>query len=403
MATFSYKGTNNDSKTVGGMIESVNREAAVESLIKQGLKVSEITAVASSDEKKKRKKKIKLNDLVIFTRQLATMVSAGVPLMRALGTLQAQSENPSMKEVIGEIVVDVEGGSQLADALEKHPKVFSDIYVNMVRAGEAAGIVDDILKRLATQVEKSASMRKKIKGAMSYPMVLLGITVIAFFGIMLFIMPQIGGILKGLGGPDAELPALTQAMLDMSDFMVQKWWIVLGALIAAIYAFRTYIKTEAGKRRWHGLVLKLPVAGVLTQKIAVASFTRTFSALIGAGVSMVEALKVTSRSLGNVLFQEELEKAAQDVINGKQLSQALTGSSLFPAIVPQMLAVGEETGQTDVVLVKVAEFYEEEVDTMIDSLSSLLEPIMIVVLGGGVGLIAVSVMGPIASLSTSVG
>jgi type IV pilus assembly protein PilC len=402
MATFSYRATNNGNKTVQGSLESVNREMAVEELVKQGLKILEITELKDKDTKKKHRKKIKLVDLVIFTRQLATMVSAGVPLMRALSTLQAQAENPSMKDVIGEIVKDVEGGAQLADALEKHPEVFSDIYVNMVRAGEAAGIVDDILKRLATQVEKSASMRKKIKGAMSYPMVLLGITVVAFFGIMLFIMPQIGGILKGLAGPDAELPMLTQVMLDASDFMVQKWWIVVAVLFAAIYAFRRYIKTPTGKRKWHSTILKLPVAGLLTQKIAVASFTRTFSALIGAGVSMVEALKVTSRSLGNVLFQEELEKAAQDVINGKQLSQALTGSTLFPAIVPQMLAVGEETGQTDVVLVKVAEFYEEEVDTMIDSLSSLLEPIMIVVLGAGVGLIAISVMGPIASLSTSV-
>jgi type IV pilus assembly protein PilC len=272
----------------------------------------------------------------------------------------------------------------------------------MVRAGEAAGIVDDILKRLAAQVEKSASMKKKIKGAMTYPIGLLSLTVLAFFGLMIFVVPQIGGVLKGLGGPDTQLPALTQGMLDMSDFIVKYWYIVIGVLAGTIFGIKTYIKTPQGHRKFHAFILKVPIAGMITTKIAVASFTRTFSALIGSGVSVVEALRVTSRSLGNELFKEEIEKASQEVVNGKQLSQALEGSKLFPAIVPQMLAVGEETGQTDTVLVKVAEFYEEEVDTAIASMSSLLEPIMIVIMGAAVGLIAAGVMGPIASMGQNV-
>lgn len=403
MPTFSYQATNKEDQQVKGTIEGASREAAIESLTAQGLRPSQINLDTGANTSGGLfKKKVKLQDLVLFTRQLSTMVSAGVPLMRALTTLQMQAENPVLKSIIVDIVKDVQGGAQLADALEKHPAVFSDIYVNMVRAGEAAGIVDDILKRLATQVEKSASMKKKIKGAMTYPVVLLTLTVLAFFGLMIFVIPQIGGVLKGLGGPDSQLPALTQGMLDVSDFIVKYWYIVIGGIFALIYGTRTYLKTPKGRRQFHTLILRVPIAGVLTTKIAVASFTRTFSALIGAGVSVVEALKVTSRSLGNDLFREEIEKAASGVVNGKQLSQTLEGSEFFPAIVAQMLAVGEETGQTDTVLVKVAEFYEEEVDTMVASMSSLLEPIMIVIMGAAVGLIAVGVMGPIASMGQNI-
>lgn len=402
MAQFSYTATTLDGKVRQGKLDSLNRETAVDELIAQGLKITRIHE-ETKQKNGRRRKRVKLNDLVIFTRQLSTMVSAGVPLLRALMTLQSQSASPALRAAIGDIVKDIESGAQLADALEKHPAIFSDIYVNMVRAGEAAGIVDDILKRLAAQVEKSASIRKKIKGAMSYPLVLLGITVLAFFGLMLFVIPEIGRILKGLGGEDAQLPALTQGLLDISSFFVQQWYIVLIVSVVAFFSLRAYIRTPQGKHRWHSLLLKTPVLGMLITKIAVASFTRTFSALIGAGVSVVEALKVTGRSLGNVLFKEEIDRAAQAVINGRQLSEALTGSSLFPAIVPQMLAVGEETGQTDTVLVKVADFYEEEVDTAIDSLSSLLEPILIVIMGGAVGIIAIAVIGPITSLSQNVG
>lgn len=403
MPAFSYQATNSEGKQVKGTIEGVNRDAVIESLMGQNLKPREVTLVTEGKNAKKFfKKKVKIDQLVLFTRQLSTMVSAGVPLLRALTTLEAQAENPTLKTAIQEISKDVQGGAQLADALEKHPDIFSDVYVNMVRAGEAAGIVDDILKRLASQVEKSASMKKKIKGAMTYPTVLLSLTVLAFFGLMIFVIPQIGETLKGLGGPDAKLPALTQGMLDISGFIIKYWYIVVVVIFGGVVGIRAYIKTPAGHRQFHTIIFKVPVAGMLTTKIAVASFTRTFSALIGSGVSVVEALRVTARSLGNELFKEEVEKAAAEVVNGKQLSQALDGSKLFPAIVPQMLAVGEETGQTDVVLVKVAEFYEEEVDTAIASMSSLLEPIMIVIMGAAVGLIAAGVMGPIASMSQNV-
>lgn len=404
MPTFNYEALNNDNKTVRGTIDGIDRNSIVATLTKQGLKPLQVTM--QSDALKKGfaflQPKVKITDLVIFTRQLSTMVSAGVPLLRALTTLESQVENKRMKEILQSIIKDVQGGSQLGDALAKFPDVFSDIYVNMVRAGEAAGIVDDILKRLASQVEKNASMRKKIKSASTYPMVLLSLTTVAFFGLMIFVIPTIGKILKDLGGPDAKLPAMTIAMMAISDFIVNNIILIVIGTAIAIFLLRRWAKTPSGKFTIHRLVLRVPILKTLVMKIAVARFTRTFSALIGAGVSVVEALKVTSRALGNEVFQREVEKAAIDVVNGKQLSQAMDGSRLFPGIVPQMLAVGEETGQTDIVLVKVAEFYEEEVDATIDSLSSILEPVMIVIMGGMVGLIAANVMGPIASLSQNI-
>lgn len=400
MTTFEYKAITNAGKTISGTIEGNSKDSATEALSAQGIKVIQIEL---SKGKAKHLGKVKLVDLVLFTRQLSTMVSAGVPLMRSLTTLQTQAENPTMKLVIADLVKEVESGAQLADALEKHPEVFTPIYINMVRAGEAAGIVDDILKRLATQVESSQTLRKKIKGAMTYPTVVFCIMIIAFFGIMIFIIPKIGEILKGIGGPDAELPALTAALLGISDFLIKFWPVIIGAAVGAGFMLRKFLKTEAGKRKRDEIILKLPIVGLLTTKSTVASFTRTFSALVGAGVSVVEALRITGRSLGNKLYEEDLEKAALQVINGKQMSEAIGESKLFPPIVSQMLAVGEETGQTDVVLVKVAEFYEEEVNTMVDSMSSLIEPLIMVVIGGGVAVIAAAVMGPIASISNSVG
>ena len=405
MPSFSYQAVDTNGKTVSGIISATDKNTAVSLIGKQKLKL--VSMELSSTVKKGTitffKPKVKISDLVLFTRQLSTMVSAGVPLLRSLNTMYDQVENPTLKEVIGDLIKDVEGGVSLAEAMQKHPDVFNDIFVNMIRAGEAAGIVDEILKRLATQTEKNASMRKKIKSASTYPIVLLTLTIGAFMGLMIFIIPRIGEILKDLGGEDAKLPAITQIMLDLSGFMTSFWYIVLGGTFLIVFSLRRYIKTPAGRYQLHAFVLKVPILKTLVTKIAVARFTRTFAALIGAGVRVVEALRVTARAVGNDVYRKAIEQAAMEVVNGKQLSQAIEGNQLFPGIVPQMLAVGEETGQTDIVLVKVADFYDEEVDAIIDSLSSILEPVMIVIMGGMVGLVAASVMGPIASLSQNVG
>lgn len=403
MAKFTYTATNKEGRTVQGIADATDRSSLIATLNKQDLHPVIIKLAGGGSSKKKRSKKVKLKELVIFTRQLSTMISAGVPLTRALSTMQSQTESKYFKEVVGGITKDIESGIALGEALNKYPGVFSEIYINMVRAGEAGGILDEILKRLASQVEQDASMRKKIKSAMMYPIVIFGITIIAFFGIMIFVIPKIGEILIDLGGPDAKLPVYTQAMLDMSAFMQNNFLLVGGVAFGVIYVLRRYIKTPKGKFQFHGLLLRIPIIKGLVVKIAIARFARTFASLMSAGVTVLDALEITGGAIGNKVIEAELKEAAKAVKNGKQLSEPLSSSQHFPPIVSQMLAVGEETGQIDTILVKVADAYEEEVETMIDGLSALIEPLMIVVLGSIVGVIAASVMGPIASLSKNIG
>lgn len=409
MTTYAYTAQNASGKVLSGTLNAESHEAAIQELQSQKLRplVIEETRASSSSNlnlnlKLFKRNRVKGQELVLFTRQLSTMISAGVPLMRALTTLSKQIKSEYFSGVITQVSNDVGAGTALGNAFAKHPKVFNDVYVNMVRAGESGGILDEILQRLAVQQEKNDSMRKKIKSAMTYPMVLVGITVIAFFGLMIFVIPRIGDIIKDLGGADAELPGITRFMLGISDFTLHYWYIMIAVIIGLIILLNRYLATKAGKRLIHGLVLRIPVIKNVIVKVVIARFSRTFASLNAAGVGVLEALHVTGAALGNVIFQEMLEKAAEDVKNGKQLSASLSAQPLFPLIVPQMLAVGEETGMTDKVLVKVADFYEEEVDTMIASLSSIIEPIMIAIIGAAVGLIAASVMIPIASLSQNI-
>ncbi len=425
---FTYKAQTREGKTINGTFEGPNKEALIGALKKQGARPVFIRAGEEGSKQDKRKggffkPKVKSRDLVVFTRQLSTMVSAGVPLPKALVTLGDQAENKYFKQVVSEIGKNIESGMPLGESFAKYPDVFSDVYVSMVRAGEAGGILDDILKRLALQTEKDATIRKKVKGAMTYPTVIMTITFLAFFGLMIFVIPKIGKILTDLGGPDAKLPIYTSALLGISNFNLDNSIIsiipglgnvpVIGKLpniaflaVAAFFGFTylmRYIRTPAGKYKFHTVLLKIPVLKVIIMKVAISRFSRTFASLASAGVGVLDALQVTGGAIGNKVIQAELEQAAKEVRDGKPLSEALSKAPHFPPIVPQMLAVGEETGQIDTILIKVADFYDEEVDTVIDSLSSIIEPVMIIVLGGVVGLIAASVMGPIASLSQNIG
>ena len=408
MATFNYTATNAQNHTITGSLEAADRSSVIAALAKQNLRPISIKDGSSSKNQFSLNdllggNKVKADDIVMFTRQLSAMISAGVPILRALTSLGDHAESPALKKIIGNVVKDVQGGSPLADALGKYPNTFSDVYVNMVRAGEAAGILDDILKRLALQQEKNAAIRKKVKSAMTYPMVLIFITILAFFGLMIFVIPMIGKTIKDLAGPDASLSVITQIMLGISGFMISFWYILLPVLIGAVIVLLRYLKTPIGKAQFHHIILKLPGIKTIIRKLAVARFARTFSALMGAGVAVLEALDVTARAIGNTVYEKALKDAAEQVKNGKQLSEIIEADTeLWPAIVAQMLSVGEETGQTDTVLVKVADFYEEEVDVAIDGLSSIIEPVMIVVMGGMVGLIAASVMSPIAGLANQI-
>lgn len=267
------------------------------------------------------------------------MVSAGVPLSRALATLQAQASNKYFKDVIGDIGKNVEGGLPLSDGFAKYPNIFSEVYVSMVRAGEAGGILEDILKRLASQIERDSSMRKKIKSAMTYPVVILVVTVISFFGIMILIIPKISKILTDLGGEDAELPIYTRAMLSISDFVRTQAPLIIIVSIICVIIVRRYIKTPKGKYKFHALLLRLPIINTIIIKVAIARFARTFASLMSAGVGVLDALEVTGAAIGNKVFQRELEEASKEVKNGKQLSESLTKNTHFPPIVSQMLAV----------------------------------------------------------------
>ncbi|NTW61470.1 type II secretion system F family protein [Candidatus Saccharibacteria bacterium] len=408
MTMFAYIAVDSKGSSFKGTVEQPDRTSVINAITKQNLRPISIKEVTVKDAGSSignilGGNKVKADQLVMFTRQLAAMVGAGVPLLRALTALAEHiTESPVLQKILRGVIQDVEGGSALGDALAKYPNAFNDIYVNMVRAGEAAGILDDILNRLALQQEKNTAMRKRIKSAMMYPMVLMVITTLAFFGLMIFIVPQIGKIIKDLGGADAKMPAITEFMLGVSGFMVSYWYIVAGGMAALIYGFFTYIRTPKGRYQFHFILLKTPIIKSLITKVAVGYFTRTFSALIEAGVSVLEALDVTSRAVGNAIFEQALVEAEAEVKVGKSLSSVIESKDIFPPIVPQMLLVGEETGQTASVLIKVADFYEEEVDRSIEGLGAIVEPIMIVIMGGMVGLVAASVMLPIAGLSQTI-
>ena len=402
MAIYSYTAVDKAGKRHEGELEAASENAVNQLITRQNMRAVVIKKKAGKSGQIAflTSQKVKLKDLVIFTRQLATMIDAGVPLVRSLATLQNQSESEVFKKHIQEISKDVESGLSFADALEKHNRIFSPIYVNMVRAGEAGGILDDILKKLAIQQEKDARIRGKFKSAMTYPTVLVSITFLVFIGLMTVVVPKIAVIIGNLAG--GKLPPLTQAMLNISNVITHFWYIHIGIIVGVSFFLTRFLRTEQGKLKRDQLLLRLPGFNVIVIKMAVARFSRIFASLMTAGVSVIESIEITGRAIGNKVIEAELMDAAKSVANGEQFSVPLARSKIFPPIVSQMLAVGEETGQTDTVLLKVAELYEDEVDAAVDGLSSILEPILIVVMGGMVAMIAISVIGPISSLANQI-
>jgi len=403
MAKYTYKAIDASGKQKSGTIEASSESAARSSLVRLSMKPITVKKSGSNLDVMaflNKGSKVKLKDLVIFTRQLATMINAGVPLVRSLATMQSQTQSPVFKKQLMAISKDVESGMAFADALEKHPNTFSPIYINMIRAGEAGGILDDILKKLAVQQEKDASIRAKFKSAMTYPAVLIFITVTVFILLMTVVVPQVGTIIADL--TDGELPTMTKVMLGISNFTLGYWYIHIAVVTITTISLTKFLRTRRGRMTRDRLLLRTPAIRTLVIKMAVARFSRIFASLMTAGVSVIEAIEVTARAIGNTVIEKELMDAAKLVSNGEQLSEPLSRSKVFPPIVSQMMSIGEETGQTDTVLLKVADFYEEEVDAAVEGLSSILEPILIVIMGGMVGLIAASVIGPISSLANNI-
>lgn len=403
MAQFSYSAKTKSGTLQQGTLTATDRTAAMASLAKQNLtpvlvKEAQGNKGLSMDLFAKGGK-VKLKDKVVFSRQLATMVNSGVPIVQALSILSEQSESKRLKLALRDATKRVESGGTLADALAAHSDIFSNVYVNMVRAGESGGILDNILERLATQQEKDAEVVAKVRGAMIYPAVITTVAVGAFFFLMTVIVPKLSVMFEDMGG---ELPIYTRLLLAISNFMTQYWLLLAGAAIAAGIAFWRFNRTANGKHLVDSILVKAPIIGPIIVKVNVARFARTFGSLLSSGIAVTEALEATRSALGNSMFKDELHKVAQAIKNGKSISEPLKSSHLFPAIVAQMTMVGEETGKLDEILIKVAEFYEREVDTVVSSIASIIEPVLIIALGIMIGFIVLSVFGPISQLTNQV-
>ncbi|MDQ3123954.1 MAG: type II secretion system F family protein [bacterium] len=403
MTEFAYTAKDDKGNHQDGTLNAINRIEAAEQLRKRGLTpVSLKTAKASGmnmNIKMPGSNKIKSKALVVFTRQFATMVSAGVPMLRALTTLKEQTSSAGLKAVLEQVITDVQGGGQLSDSMAKHPKAFTEVYVNMVKAGETGGILDQILNRLANQVEKDASIKAKFKSAMIYPIVVTMVAVAAVTFLMVGVIPKLAAILTEAGG---ELPPQTKLIMAMSSFMTTKWYILIGVTVTSVIIFKKVTSTPKGKYAFHKLLLRIPIFGNIILKVNVARFARTFSSLMAAGVTVIDALDVTSKALTNMVIRKGLQDSIALIKNGSNIADALADSKVLPAIIIQMTAVGEETGKIGEVLDKVAEFYEEEVDQITSGLASIIEPILIVGLGGVVGFIVMSVLGPILNIQGAV-
>jgi type IV pilus assembly protein PilC len=341
---------------------------------------------------------VKPKDIVIFTRQFSTMIGAGLPLVQALDILSKQTENPAFAKMIGEIKNDVEGGSTFADALKKFPRVFSELYTNMVAAGEAGGILDTILVRLATYIEKAQQLIRKVKGALVYPSVVITVAVLVIVVIMVFVVPTFSKMFSTLGG---TLPMPTQIVIDLSHFLGGPGGLILLASIVAFIVFIVqFRRTQTGKMLTDRILLRLPVIGMLFRKVAVAKFTRTLGTLVSSGVPILDGLNITAKTAGNKVIEKAVMEVRQGVSEGKTIAEPLTQSKVFPPMVTQMIAVGESTGALDSMLGKIADFYDEEVDQAVSTLTSMIEPVLMVFLGGTVGFIVVAMYLPIFKLIT---
>jgi len=343
--------------------------------------------------------RIKTRDIVIFTRQFATMINAGLPLVQSLNILAQQTENKALAEVTKQVVYDVESGNTLADALSKHPKAYSDLYVNMVAAGEAGGILDTILLRLATFLEKNDALVRKVKGAMVYPGVIIGVAGIAIAVLLVFVIPTFQSM---FASANLELPLPTRVVIGLSEFLIGYWWAVLLAIGAMVFAIRQYYATPAGQKQIDGALLKAPVLGDLLRKSAVSRFTRTLGTLVSSGVSILEGLEITAKTAGNRVIHDAVMQSRQSIAGGETIAAPLEKSKVFPPMVISMIAVGEQTGGLDEMLSKIADFYDEEVDVAVSALLSLMEPVMIVVLGVIVGGMVIAMYLPIFDMMNAV-
>ena len=400
MPVFAYAGRGVAGQTARGELNAADRDAAIVQLRSQGVTVATIEEKKKSKAFGEKKQKITDKDLVVFTRQFATMIDAGLPLVQCLEILSAQADNKTLGKLLNEVKLDVESGSTYADALKKHPKVFDSLYSNMVRAGEAGGMLDTILQRLAKQMEKNAKLKAQIKSAMYYPAAIIVVAVVVVTVLLVWVIPIFAKMFSDFGG---SLPGLTQFVIDLSLFM-QRYiiFLTIGAGVGG-WLLKRYYGTPAGRLKIDGLALKVPVIGDLIRKISVSRFTRTFGTLIQSGVPIMESLEIVARTAGNVVVENAIMAARTSVGEGKTLAEPIGKTGVFPPMVVQMISVGEATGALDAMLAKIADFYDDEVDAAVAALTSLLEPALMVFLGTVIGFIVIAMYLPIFKMASTIG
>ncbi len=402
MPIYQWKGVNSYGEKRSGKVEMAN-EAMVQAHLKKMRITPSLIKEAPPDLLANiafMKPKVTGKDVVIFTRQLSTMIDAGLPLVQSLEILSDQQENATFKQILREIRSDVETGTTFADAMKKHPTVFDNLYCNMVEAGELGGILDTILNRLAAFMEKNMALKKKVKGAMTYPIICLCISFVVLAVMLIFVVPVFQKMFADFG---SALPAPTQMVVNMSDFAKHNFHFIIGAIIAAIFAIKKVYKTEKGRERIDELLLKMPIVGTLLRRVAVAKFTRTLGTMLQSGVPILDSLNVVARTSGNKVVEKAVFRVTDSISEGRAIAEPLAETGVFPGMVVQMINVGEATGALDVMLTKIADFYDEEVDQAVENLTAAIEPLMMVFLGGMIGGLVVAMYLPIFSMAGAVG
>jgi len=402
MPVYLWEGTTKKGEPKKGEIEAADESSVRIQLRRQRIKPENI--------KKKPKdlfenipflqQKVKERDVVVFARQFATMINAGLPIIQCLDLLGEEEQNQTFAKIIKGVKEDIEGGSSLSDALKKHPDIFDDLFINLVAAGEAGGILDVILNRLSTYMEKAMELKRKVKGAMTYPVTVLVVAIGVVILLLYKVVPVFEEMFSGMG---SALPGPTQVLVDMSRFVQDNILYILGSIVLIVFAFRRYYRTEGGRLQVDRLVLKLPVFGILLKKVAVAKFSRTLSTMMSSGVPILDGLEIVSKTAGNKIVENALMETRKSIGEGKTIAEPLSEAKIFPSMVVSMIAVGENTGALDAMLEKIADFYDSEVDVAVGALTALLEPIMMVFLGGVVGGMIVALYLPIFSMAGAVG
>ncbi|PLX48734.1 MAG: pilus assembly protein PilC [Desulfobulbaceae bacterium] len=402
MPIYVWKGVNSYGEKRKGKIDAPNEAAAEAQLRKNRIKISSLKEAPKDifENISFFQPKVTGKDVVIFTRQLSTMIDAGLPLVQSLDILGNQQENPTFKKVLNEVRMDVETGTTFADAMKKHDKIFDNLYCNMVDAGEVGGILDTILRRLAAFMEKNMALKKKVKGAMTYPVICLAISMIITAVILIFVVPVFSKMFASFG---QALPVPTQMVVNASEFAKSQWYVILALMFAAVFAVKKFYATEKGHYAIDKMLLNAPIVGTLLRRIAVAKFTRTLGTMLKSGVPILESLTVVARTAGNKIVEQAVVRVADSITEGRTIAEPLEETGVFPSMVVQMINVGESTGALDVMLEKIADFYDEEVDQAVDNLTASIEPLMMVFLGGLIGGLVIAMYLPIFKMAAVVG